>query len=57
MARRAKPADKRTAKETDELFDWWLSAEDKPTQELVGRLTGLEQEEQVDEDAAAPSLT
>ncbi|HEV3416085.1 MAG TPA: DUF1553 domain-containing protein, partial [Pirellulales bacterium] len=37
---------KRTAKETDELLGWWLAAEDKPTQELVGRLTGLEQEEQ-----------
>ena len=40
-----KSADKRTKKETDELFAWWLTAEDKPTQELVGRLSGLEQEE------------
>ncbi len=40
-----KSADKRTEKETGELFAWWLTAEDKPTQELVGRLSGLEQEE------------
>ncbi len=42
----SKSADKRTSKETDELLGWWLNAEDKPTQELVGRLTGLQQEEQ-----------
>ncbi len=40
-----KSKDKRTPKETDELFSWWLTAEDKPTQELFGRLAGLEQEE------------
>jgi cytochrome c553 len=40
-----KPKEKRTPKETEELFAWWLTAEDKPTQELFGRLAGLEQEE------------
>jgi mono/diheme cytochrome c family protein len=41
----AKPALDRTKPETEELFAWWLSAVDPPTQELSGRLSSMEQEE------------
>ena len=41
----AKPAKERTKPETEELFAWWLSAVDPPTQELSGRLSSLEADE------------
>jgi hypothetical protein len=41
----AKPPDKRTKKETDELFDWWLVTSDKPYLEIDGKLSKLQQEE------------
>jgi len=40
-----KPADKRSASEKNELFDWWLRAMDKPSHALTERLNVLEQEE------------
>src|SRR5262249_57737481 len=40
-----KPAGKRTPAETNELFDWWLAALDKPSQELSAKLGKLQQEE------------
>jgi hypothetical protein len=40
-----KPADQRNEAETGELYSWWLGAVDQPTQELTGRLDGLNQEE------------
>jgi hypothetical protein len=41
----AKPADKRTQQEKDELFDWWLSSFDAPTQQLNKELASLQQED------------
>src|SRR5262249_28085547 len=41
----AKPADKRTAEENNELYDWWLASTDKPYHELAGKLHSLQQEE------------
>jgi hypothetical protein len=41
----AKPADKRSPKELDELFGWWAATLDKPTRELSAKLAGLQQEE------------
>src|SRR5262249_18995388 len=41
----AKPADKRTLEEVNELFDWWLASNDKMYQKLVGARHGLQQEE------------
>jgi mono/diheme cytochrome c family protein len=41
----AKPADKRSAAEKNELFDWWLRAMDKPSHALTERLNVLQQEE------------
>src|SRR5439155_23738088 len=35
----------RTADESKELFDWWLTSLDKPYQELAGKLHVLQQEE------------
>jgi hypothetical protein len=43
----AKPAEKRTAKEKGELFDWWLVALDPPSRDLNTRLAGLRGEETV----------
>ncbi len=40
-----KAADKRGKPGTDELFSWWLGAQDKPTQELAARLESLAAEE------------
>lgn len=40
-----KPVDKRTAKENDELYDWWLVTLDEPYRTLNARLAGLQQEE------------
>src|SRR5262249_47829133 len=40
-----KPADKRSAAEKNELFDWWLAALDPTYQSLAGKLSGLQQEE------------
>jgi hypothetical protein len=37
----AKPADKRSPPEQDELFDWWLAAFDQPSQALTARQTAL----------------
>jgi hypothetical protein len=41
----AKPADKRSADEKNELFDWWLTARDKPYQALAAKRDPLRQEE------------
>jgi hypothetical protein len=41
----SRPADKRTAEEKNELFDWWLTSFDQPYQQLVAKLHGLQQEE------------
>jgi hypothetical protein len=41
----AKPADKRTAKETDELFTWWLVSKDANYQTLAAALRKLQEEE------------
>jgi hypothetical protein len=41
----AKPADKRTPSERDELFGWWLAAVDKPAQALQEKVRSLQQEE------------
>jgi len=41
----AKPADKRTPQEVNELFDWWLVTMDKPFQELNGHIATAQQEE------------
>jgi hypothetical protein len=41
----AKPADKRSTAEKNELFDWWLRANDKPYQSLAGNLARLQREE------------
>ena len=41
----AKPADKRDPKETDEVFGWWLAANDAPTRELNARIDALAGEE------------
>ena len=41
----AKPADKRTKKEADDLYDWWLATLDKPYQAADARLAGLRQED------------
>lgn len=40
-----KPAAKRSAKENDELFDWYLSTMDGPSQEMSAGLAKLTQEE------------
>jgi len=40
----AKPADKRNAKEKNELFDWYLSTQDAPARDLVATLDKLESE-------------
>ncbi len=39
-----KPADKRTAQEMNELYDWWLASIDKPYQELAKRVVDLNSE-------------
>ena len=41
----AKPSDQRSDAETDELFAWWLEAEDPPYRAAVDRLASLEQEQ------------
>jgi mono/diheme cytochrome c family protein len=41
----AKPADKRTPQETEELFAWWVATHDAAYQELSGRLNALQAEE------------
>lgn len=41
----SKPAEQRTEAEKNELFPVWLSAVDKPYQELTARLAALEKEE------------
>jgi hypothetical protein len=41
----SKPADKRTAAEKDELFNWWLAGMDNVYQGLAGQITALQQEE------------
>jgi len=41
----AKPADKRTPEEKDELFSWWLVGMDAPYKELSGQLAKVQQEE------------
>src|SRR5262249_55074616 len=38
----AKPADKRTVPETNELYDYWLLTQDKPYELLVAKQTELE---------------
>lgn len=40
-----KPADKRTKPETDELFAWWLVAEDAPYRELTAAYRKIQEEE------------
>jgi hypothetical protein len=42
----AKPADKRTAEETTELYDWWLRHRDASFKSLVENVSRLEREEQ-----------
>jgi Protein of unknown function (DUF1553)/Protein of unknown function (DUF1549)/Concanavalin A-like lectin/glucanases superfamily/Planctomycete cytochrome C len=39
------PATQRSAAQTQELFDWWLAALDKPTQEVTAHIAALEQEQ------------
>ena len=41
----AKPADQRSDAEKTELFNWWLAALDSVSQQLAGKVAGLEQEE------------
>src|SRR5262249_57863096 len=41
----ALPSDKRSAKERDELCDWWLRSLDGPSQSLTAKLSTLVQEE------------
>jgi hypothetical protein len=41
----AKPADKRTPQDKQELFDSWLAAHDQPYQALAAKASALEQEE------------
>jgi hypothetical protein len=41
----AKPADKRTAEEKNELYDWWLTSSDRPYQGLARKLNAFQQEE------------
>src|SRR5207248_814500 len=41
----AKPADKRSPQETDELFSWWLVGMDAPYKELSGQLASVQHEE------------
>jgi hypothetical protein len=41
----AKPADQRSTAENNELFDWWLRANDKLYQSLTGKLVALQREE------------
>ncbi len=41
----AKPADKRSAAEKNELFDWWLPGMDEPYQALAAQLQPLQEEE------------
>jgi hypothetical protein len=41
----AKPADKRTPAEIDELFAWWLAGHDSKYKEIDGKLTSAQQEE------------
>ncbi|MGL6094762.1 MAG: DUF1553 domain-containing protein, partial [Fimbriiglobus sp.] len=41
----AKPADKRTAKETDELFDWWVGNLDEKAKKMTADLAALQAEE------------
>jgi Protein of unknown function (DUF1553)/Protein of unknown function (DUF1549)/Concanavalin A-like lectin/glucanases superfamily/Planctomycete cytochrome C len=41
----AKPADKRTPQERNELFDWWLAAVDAPYRTLNEKVAGVQQEE------------
>src|SRR5262249_37521352 len=43
--RAVKPADKRTAPETNELFDWWLPGMDREYQAVAVKLAGLQKEE------------
>ncbi len=41
----SKPAEQRTAAETNELFDWWLPALDPAYQAVSKQIAGLQQEE------------
>lgn len=41
----AKPADKRSPQEVDELFNWWLVTMDKPFQELNSQIAVAQQDE------------
>ncbi len=41
----SKPADKRGKQEIDDLYHWYVTAVDKPTQELNSHIASLEQEE------------
>jgi hypothetical protein len=41
----AKPADKRTPAEVNELYDWWLAGHDSKYKEIDGKLTAAQQEE------------
>jgi hypothetical protein len=41
----AKPSDQRSDAQTDELFAWWLEAQDQPYRQAVEHLAGLEKEQ------------
>jgi hypothetical protein len=41
----AKPAEKRSAAEKEELYEWWIAAVDEPYRELAARLAPLEAEQ------------
>ena len=41
----AKPADQRSDAEKDELYTWWLATLDTVSQQLAGKVAGLEQEQ------------
>jgi hypothetical protein len=41
----AKPADKRTPQEADELFTWWLVTNDQPYRAMTSKLSALQSEE------------
>ena len=43
-----KTADQRSETEIKELFEWWLTTFDKPTQDLSARLAEIEKEQSND---------
>jgi hypothetical protein len=52
----AKPADKRTKAEQDELFTWWLVGMDQPYKDLTAELAKLQREEATIKSRGAETL-